>query len=114
MYSSSAVAWSSDKHGGNILTVPQDLPACVVVMIAANLNGSPVDLVPVTTNNSPLVYQTGRVVHCYSIKLLMPNVCRNVTCHHVNRFVIPVASCSWLLAYKIYQTILVIVILHSY
>lgn len=32
----------SDKHDGNILTVPQDLPAYVVMMIVAS---GPVDLV---------------------------------------------------------------------
>ena len=109
MSSSLVVARSSDKHDGNILTVPQDLPAYVVMMIVAS---GPVDFGAVTTNNSPLVYTNGRVVHCCSIKLLMPNVCRNVTCHCVNRFVIPVASLQciwWLLAYKIYQTLLVVV-----
>ena len=60
MSSSLVVAQSSDKHDGNILTVPQDLPAYVVMMIVVSV---PVDLVPVTTNNSPLVYTTGRVVH---------------------------------------------------
>ena len=59
MSSSSVVARSSDKHDGNILSIPQDLPAYVVMMIAAS---GPVHLVPVTTNNSPLVYTTGRVV----------------------------------------------------
>ena len=39
------VARSSDKHDGNILTVPQDLPAYVVMMTVANLKPSPVDLV---------------------------------------------------------------------
>ena len=34
------VARSSDKCDGNILTVPQDLPACVVMMIVAS---GPVD-----------------------------------------------------------------------
>ena len=43
MYSSLVVARSSDKHDGNILTVPQDLPAYVVMMIVAS---SPVDFVP--------------------------------------------------------------------
>ena len=38
--SSLVVAWSSDKHDGNILTVPQDLPAYVVMMIVAS---GPVD-----------------------------------------------------------------------
>lgn len=36
MYSSLVVARSSDKHDGNILTVPQDLPAYVVMMIVAS------------------------------------------------------------------------------
>ena len=89
MYSSLVIARSSDKHDGNILTVPQDLPACVVMMTVANLNCRPCT---VATNNSPLVYTNGRVVHCCSIKLLIPNVCRNVTCQCVNRFVILVAS----------------------
>ena len=46
MYSSLVVARSSDKHDGNILTIPQDLPAYVVMMIVASRNGTPVDLVP--------------------------------------------------------------------
>ena len=46
MYSSLVVARSSDKHDGNILTVPQDLPAYVVMMIVAS---GPVDpLLPTT------------------------------------------------------------------
>ena len=40
------VARPSDKHDGNILTVPQDLPAYVIMMIVAS---SPVDpLLPTT------------------------------------------------------------------
>ena len=45
MYSSLVVARSSDKHDGNILTVPQDLPAYVVMMTVANLKPSPVDFI---------------------------------------------------------------------
>ena len=43
MSSSLVVVRSSDKHDGNILTVPQDLPAYVVMMIVAS---GLVDLVP--------------------------------------------------------------------
>ena len=42
MYSSLVIARSSDKHDGNILTIPQDLLAYVVMMIVAS---GPVDLV---------------------------------------------------------------------